>query len=63
MPFKNVHASRLTPKQAAPRIKYSLKTLEAWRRTGKNLPFHKVGGRIYYNISDLEAFNKGKEAR
>lgn len=61
MPLKNVHAARLTPKQAAARIKYSLKTLEAWRRERKNLRFHKVGGRVYYNISDLDTFNKGQE--
>lgn len=47
----------LTPEQAAHDLKLSTRTLAAWRSSGRHgLPFYRVGGRIRYARSDLQAW-------
>ncbi|QQX80827.1 helix-turn-helix domain-containing protein [Shewanella sp. KX20019] len=51
----------LTPKEAADVIGYSADTLKNWRNTGlMELPFHKLGKSIRYDLQDLEDFKNGK---
>ena len=48
---------RLTRSQAANYLGVSPGTLEVWASTGRyNLPYVKVGRRVFYRRSDLEAF-------
>ena len=47
----------LTTKEAATFLHLHPTTLHSWRRKPVKQPrFHKVGGRYYYKISDLEQF-------
>ena len=47
----------LTPEQAALALGLSVKTLAAWRSTGRHsLPFIRCGGRIRYRRDDLAAW-------
>lgn len=47
----------LDPEQVAEALGVSPKTLNVWRCTGRyNLPFVKVGTRVRYRASDVEAF-------
>ncbi|HCK82537.1 MAG TPA: helix-turn-helix domain-containing protein [Candidatus Competibacter sp.] len=47
----------LTPEQAADRLGMSPDTLNVWRTTGRyNLPYVKIGRRVKYRASDVEAF-------
>jgi len=34
----------------------SPRTLERWRWLGEGLPFVKLGGRVVYRLSDIEAY-------
>lgn len=48
---------RMTRKEAAAYLGLTLGTLEIWASTGRyNLPFVKVGRRVFYRKSDLDAF-------
>lgn len=38
----------------------SPRTLERWRWLGEGLPFIKLGGRVVYRLSDIEAYEKAQ---
>ena len=46
----------LTQVELALRWRISPRTLERWRWAGEGLPFTKVGGRVLYSLSDIEAY-------
>lgn len=46
----------LSEEQAAKHVNLSTKTLQRYRTTGKGPLFIKVGARILYDLSDLDAF-------
>ena len=46
----------LTQVELAARWRISPRTLERWRWAGEGLPFTKVGGRVLYSLSDIEAY-------
>lgn len=46
----------LSQQQLADRWQISPKTLERWRWLGRVLPYTKIGGRVLYNIRDVEQF-------
>lgn len=53
----NVTKDKLTPKQAAEILDCHPNTLANWRSTGKyKLKYLKIGGRVYYRQSDLDAW-------
>lgn len=55
--IKAAHADRLTNKQAADYIGVGEHTLEVWRCTKRYvIPFTKIGNKIFYRRSDLDAF-------
>jgi hypothetical protein len=41
----------------------SPRTLERWRWLGEGLPFFKLGGRVVYRMSDVEAHEKAQFRR
>ena len=47
---KMVHLDEVT---AAACLGQQPKTLESWRRAGKELPFIKLGRRVFYRLSDV----------
>jgi hypothetical protein len=49
-----------TPEQAAPLIVSTPGTMARWRRTGKGPRFIRVGKKIAYRRSDLEAWLDGQ---
>nr|WP_024308170.1 helix-turn-helix domain-containing protein [Pseudomonas sp. P818] len=56
-------ADLLTPEQAAQLLGLSLKTLAAWRSTGRHaLPFIRCGARIRYRRSDLAAWLHARQS-
>jgi hypothetical protein len=46
----------LTERQAAVALLVSVKTLQAWRVQGRNVPFVRVGRRIAYRVQDINDF-------
>ena len=46
----------LTERQAAAALLVSVKTLQAWRVQGRNLPFVRVGRKIAYRVRDINEF-------
>lgn len=42
------------------RWKISPRTLERWRWLGTGPRYHKIGGRVVYKLSDIEAFEAGR---
>ena len=51
----------LDEKQAAEYLTVSPGTLSVWRSTGRySLPFVKVGRRVRYRLSDLDAWLEGR---
>ena len=46
----------LTERQAARSLLVSVKTLQAWRVQGRNVPFVRVGRRIAYRVHDINDF-------
>ena len=46
--------------QLARRWCISPRTLERWRWLGEGLPFLKLGGRVVYRLSDIEAYEKAQ---
>lgn len=50
-------AERMTRDQAAAYLGVKKATLNCWAVTGKyNLPFQRIGSRVFYLKSDLDAF-------
>ena len=49
-------AQLLTERQAAVALLVSVKTLQAWRVQGRNVPFVRIGRRIAYRIRDINDF-------
>lgn len=45
-----------TPREAAVFLRTNDRTLERWRTTGTGPAFVKLGGRVFYRLSVLEAF-------
>jgi len=46
----------LTERQAAVALLVSVKTLQAWRVQGRNVPFVRIGRRIAYRVRDINDF-------
>jgi hypothetical protein len=46
----------LTERQAAVSLLVSIKTLQAWRVQGRNLPFVRIGRRVAYRVQDINDF-------
>ena len=46
----------LTERQAAVVLLVSVKTLQAWRVQGRNVPFVRIGRRIAYRVRDINDF-------
>lgn len=54
----------LTPEEAAQRLRVSAGTLMVWRSTKKYpLPFVKIGSRVFYRASAVEAFITSREVQ
>lgn len=53
----------LSSDEAADFLRISRKTLPTWRALGKSPPFRKLGTRVVYTRSDLEAFVKALPRR
>lgn len=52
-----MNANLVPPKEAANYLHVKDSTLAAWRSEGRyNLPFVKVGRRVFYRREDLDAF-------
>lgn len=48
---------KLTPLEASAYTGFKIGTLDNWRSTKKvKIPYIKVGGRVYYDKADLDAF-------
>ena len=58
MTFQDFHQQRLSTEQAAEHLGLRPQTLDKWRCTGRytDLPYFKIGRRVFYLISDIEAF-------
>lgn len=52
---------RMTREDAARYLGHQPKTLAMWAISGKGPPSVKVGGRVFYYRSDLDAFIRGGE--
>jgi hypothetical protein len=50
----------LLPKEAAERLRVSVKTLESWRCTGGGPRYAKFGKRVLYPLAELEAWEKSR---
>lgn len=54
--------NRLTTEQAAKVLGIAKGTLDNWRNTGRyEIKYLKVGGRVFYRRSDLDAWLKTRE--
>lgn len=53
----------LNQKELARRWNISHRTLERWRWTGQGPTFLKLGGRVLYRLSDIEAFEQSQLQR
>lgn len=53
---------RVTRRDAAAYIGRDPKTLANWAAEGKGPRGFRVGGRIFYNLSELQSFAKGEAA-
>lgn len=40
------------------RSRFSVRTLENWRRAGKGPVFTKFGGRVFYQLAHVEAYER-----
>ena len=57
IPTQAVGVDRLlTERQTAVALLVSVKTLQAWRVQGRNIPFVRIGRRIAYRIRDINDF-------
>jgi hypothetical protein len=50
------HRESALPKQAARRLGTTEGTLAKWRCAGIGVAYIKIGGRVYYELSALDAF-------
>lgn len=58
-PESRPESEQMATKDAAEHIGLSYRTLEKWRNTGEQeLPHRKIGCRVYYAKSDLDAWLK-----
>lgn len=55
-----VSIKHIDQKQLAERWNISAKTLERWRWAGEGPRFLKLGGRVVYRITDIEAFEEAQ---
>lgn len=53
----------LTTAQAAAYLRLKPCTLERWRSDGGGPAFHKLGGRAYYKLADLDAYVEARRRR
>jgi len=53
----------LNQKELARRWGISHRTLERWRYAGEGPPYLKLGGRVLYRLSDIEAFEQSQLQR
>jgi excisionase family DNA binding protein len=52
---------RLSNKEAADYLGVKSETLDIWRSVGRySIPFTKIGRRVFYRKSDLDAFIKSR---
>lgn len=57
----NSKAKQFTPDEAAAIVGVSKQTMAAWRCTKKeNIPYYKVGGKVFYREADLLAWLESK---
>ena len=47
---------QLEPKAAAAYLNVSVRCLEEWRKRGTGPKWRKVGKRVFYSVSDLDAY-------
>lgn len=58
---KEKRSPTITPEEAATFLGISTHTLAVWRSTGRyDLPFVKVGRRVRYRLTDLEAWQTSR---
>ena len=57
------HPVLLSPRQLATRWGLSEKTLERWRMLGTGPVFLKLGGRVLYNIEEIQAHEQQRTRR
>lgn len=50
----------LNQHELSKRWKISPRTLERWRWLGSGPRYHKIGGRVVYKLSDIEAFENSR---
>ena len=55
-----VSIKHIDQKQLAERWNISAKTLERWRWAGEGPRFLKLGGRVVYRLTDIEAFEEAQ---
>jgi hypothetical protein len=54
----------LNPREAADFLHLTEGTLEVWRSTKRYaLAYHKIGGRVYYDIDDLIEWLRSRKVR
>ena len=51
---------KLTQEQLAERWHISPRTLEQWRWLGKGPKFLKIGARVLYDVTEVEAYEAGQ---
>lgn len=52
-----IQSNLLSPAQAAEYLQVKVATLAVWRSNGRyNLSYVKIGSRVQYRLSDLDAF-------
>jgi Helix-turn-helix domain len=44
--------------ELAERWRFSPRTLENWRCRGEGPSFHKIGGKVFYSLEDVEAYEQ-----
>ena len=55
-PIHTLHDGRMTRTEAAQYLGLSPKTLAMWVSQSKGPKFHRVGGRVFYFLHDLDVF-------
>ncbi len=53
----------LTTRQAAAYLRLQPCTLESWRSEGEGPVFHKLGGRAYYKLADLDSWIESRRRK
>ncbi|MCB1503218.1 MAG: helix-turn-helix domain-containing protein [Bauldia sp.] len=52
----------MTEAELAARWRHSLRTLQRWRAAGYGPPHVRIGNRVVFRVSDVEAFEANREA-